>query len=94
MSTLPNQAPNVGAHVEKEKGFESDPEKQSVHSSAEAVDVNRGIDVSAQLMAGRTDEPEVEDEEFRRIRAKLDWRIMPLLCALYCRMSLSCLRGS
>jgi hypothetical protein len=88
MSTLPNQAPNVGAHVEKEKGFESDPEKQSVHSSAEAVDVNRGIDVSAQLMAGRTDEPEVEDEEFRRIRAKLDWRIMPLLCALYCLQSI------
>ncbi|GAB1519362.1 hypothetical protein RhiTH_002428 [Rhizoctonia solani] len=45
--------------------------------------VSQGVDEALDLVAGHADDQPVDPEEARRIRAKIDWVILPLLFALY-----------
>ncbi|KAF8707679.1 MFS general substrate transporter, partial [Rhizoctonia solani] len=45
--------------------------------------VSQGVDEALDLVAGHADDQPVDAEEARRIRAKIDWVILPLLFALY-----------
>ncbi|TFK49089.1 MFS general substrate transporter [Heliocybe sulcata] len=52
--------------------------------SAEAVKIDSRIDVAASLVAGdATADDELHPEESRRIRAKIDWHLLPLLFFIY-----------
>jgi hypothetical protein len=60
---------------------------QSFHS--DAVKYDSGVDVAVNLVAGHADDADLSRKEFKRIRARLDWNLLPLLCLLYTRMSFS-----
>jgi hypothetical protein len=55
----------------------------SFHS--DAVKYDTGVDVAVQLVAGHADDAELSKEEFKRIRSKLDWNLLPMLWLLYTR---------
>jgi hypothetical protein len=64
-------------------------EKLGTHSfPTDAVKYDAGVDVAVNLVAGsHADDATLSPEEFKRIRAILDWNILPLLFLLYTRMS-------
>ena len=43
----------------------------------------RRLDVGLALLQGHTDDPPVSPEESKRIRRKIDWHLLPLLCLIY-----------
>lgn len=48
----------------------------------------QGVDQAVDLVAGYKPEESLKPEEGRRIRAKVDWVILPLLFAIYISKSL------
>lgn len=71
-----------------------DEQKGSVtRQSNEAVNVDSGVDVAAGLLAGHTDDVEMGHEEYRRLRMKLDWHILPLFCLIYTCIHFTVVRG-
>ncbi|CAE6411066.1 unnamed protein product [Rhizoctonia solani] len=52
-------------------------------ATADVVQYDKGVDEAIDLVAGHADDEPVDPEEARRIRAKIDWVILPLLFALY-----------
>jgi ACS family allantoate permease-like MFS transporter len=61
---------------------------QSFHS--DAVKYDDGVDVAVNLVAGaHADDAALSPEDFKRIRAKLDWNILPYIFLIYIRMSIS-----
>jgi hypothetical protein len=71
------------------KGDDAYDEKLGTSSfHSDAVKYDSGVDVAVNLVAGaHADDAALSPEEFRRIRAKLDWHILPLLFLIYTRMS-------
>ncbi|EIN08414.1 MFS general substrate transporter [Punctularia strigosozonata HHB-11173 SS5] len=49
----------------------------------EVVKYDSGVDVAVGLAAGHVEDAPVGREESRRMRAKLDWRLLPLLFLIY-----------
>ncbi|EJC99279.1 MFS general substrate transporter [Fomitiporia mediterranea MF3/22] len=43
----------------------------------------KSLDVGLRLVSGHTDEPEVSPAESKRLRRKIDWRLLPMLCIIY-----------
>ena len=41
------------------------------------------MDVGLRLVTGHSEEPEVPPGESKRIRRKIDWHLLPLLCIIY-----------
>ncbi|KAL5523135.1 hypothetical protein ACEPAF_1402 [Sanghuangporus sanghuang] len=41
------------------------------------------MDVGLKLVTGHSKEPEVTPDESKRLRRKIDWNLLPLLCAIY-----------
>lgn len=41
------------------------------------------LDVGLALLQGHTEDPPVSPEESKRIRRKIDWHLLPLLCMIY-----------
>ncbi|KAG8747216.1 hypothetical protein FRC10_001832 [Ceratobasidium sp. 414] len=54
----------------------------SFTSAADAVQYEKGVDEAVDLIAGAEDKP-LDPQEAKRIRAKIDWVVLPLLFALY-----------
>ncbi|KAJ7858366.1 MFS general substrate transporter [Mycena olivaceomarginata] len=47
------------------------------------ISYTSGLDVAIDLAAGHADRPPVSAEDSRRMRAKLDWHLLPLLFCMY-----------
>lgn len=43
----------------------------------------KSLDVGLALVAGHADEPELTPQESKRLRRKIDWRLLPMLCLIY-----------
>jgi len=69
-------SPTSKAVDEKAKGTQVD-----------AIRIDSGVDVAVSLVAGHAEDPQLSNEEFRKLRNKLDRRLLPLLFALYTRES-------
>lgn len=57
--------------------------------STDAVDTKSGVDVAVGLITGHFDDDSLSLQESQRLRAKLDWHLLPLLFAIYARMCLT-----
>ncbi|QRW18904.1 major facilitator superfamily transporter [Rhizoctonia solani] len=62
---------------------EKKPGSWDPRATADVVQYDKGVDEALDLVAGHADDQPVDPEEARRIRAKIDWVILPLLFALY-----------
>ncbi|KII87568.1 hypothetical protein PLICRDRAFT_162273 [Plicaturopsis crispa FD-325 SS-3] len=51
--------------------------------STDAVDTKSGVDVAVGLITGHFDDDSLSLQESQRLRAKLDWHLLPLLFAIY-----------
>ncbi|KAF7337396.1 MFS general substrate transporter [Mycena sanguinolenta] len=58
-------------------------EKASADEGFSAFSYDSGLDVAVDLAAGHADHPPVSAEDSRRMRAKLDWHLLPLLFCMY-----------
>ncbi|KDQ58426.1 hypothetical protein JAAARDRAFT_176361 [Jaapia argillacea MUCL 33604] len=59
-------------------------EKGSVSDgSLEAVNYDSGVDVAVGLVTGHADDADIDPQESRRLRIKLDWHLLPLLFVIY-----------
>jgi len=65
-----------------EKGSTAKNESQD-NIIEKVVSADSGVDVSVSLVAGHTDDALVSDEESRKLRWKLDFRLLPILWMLY-----------
>ncbi|CAE6506910.1 unnamed protein product [Rhizoctonia solani] len=79
MSTLPRSNSDAHSLASDEKK----PGSWDVRPAADVVQYDKGVDEAIDLVAGHADDEPVDPEEARRIRAKIDWVILPLLFALY-----------
>lgn len=43
----------------------------------------KSLDVGLALVAGHADEPELTPQESKRLRRKIDWHLLPMLCLIY-----------
>ena len=41
------------------------------------------MDVGLKVVAGHSEEPEISPSDAKRIRRKIDWNLLPLLCVIY-----------
>jgi MFS transporter, ACS family, allantoate permease len=58
-------------------------DKRSLSDSIEAVDISKGVDVAATLVAGHADDAPIDKTENTRLLRKLDKHILPLMFLLY-----------
>ncbi|KDN42941.1 hypothetical protein RSAG8_06467, partial [Rhizoctonia solani AG-8 WAC10335] len=79
MSTLPRSDSDAHSLASDEKK----PGSWDARTAGEVVQYDKGVDEAVDLVAGHADDAPVDPEEARRIRAKLDWVILPLLFSLY-----------
>ncbi|KDN42940.1 hypothetical protein RSAG8_06466, partial [Rhizoctonia solani AG-8 WAC10335] len=81
MNTLPRSDSDAHSLASDEKKSGS----WDARAAGEVVQYDKGVDEAVDLVAGHADDAPVDPEEARRIRAKLDWVILPLLFSLYTR---------
>ncbi|KAG9007033.1 hypothetical protein FRB93_008300 [Tulasnella sp. JGI-2019a] len=78
---LPVKSQTSNSSIDEKHANELD--QGSVSVAGAEVAKSRGADVVAGLLSGHAEDAEVDPALARRIRAKLDWRMLPLLFLLY-----------
>ncbi|KAI0651041.1 MFS general substrate transporter [Trametes meyenii] len=63
------------------KGSFSEPDEKKVHVAVHVAVADKDVDTAAQLAAGL--DQDLTPEESDRLRKKIDWHILPLMCILY-----------
>ena len=78
----------------KEGSFSSvDEKKQPADVNVHVAAAEKEVDTAAQLAAAL--DGEISQEEFDRVRKKIDWHILPLMCSeCFCLLRPRCLARS